>query len=399
MLIVVHQNWARLRDGVFHVDRKFHTGMQELLTRLDLPVLSVHPELPPEREAEVMDLVALPARTLGYAALTVAVGADNRPLPRDREKLRTALLGGQLLYGWGLGAHRMAQQIGVPYVGVVEYNLKSTLVWAAATAKGVLGKARKRAGALHFFLTDQIPMMRQAALLHCNGYPIHEGARWLNRRRLLYLDSRMRADMLVGEEALRARLRHRPQRRPRLLFSGRFEAAKGALDVVLVAATCHRSGLDFELHLYGQGSQRPAIDLAVREHGLSDKVFVHEAVAYPALVDLARGFDLFLCCHVQDDPSCTYLESLGCGLPVVGYGNAMWRAMCDHSRAGLVTPLGAPAAMATALLALLADPARLDALSEQARRFAAEHTFEREFSRRMDSLATLYRHPRAAAVA
>jgi colanic acid/amylovoran biosynthesis glycosyltransferase len=399
VLILVHQNWARLRDGVFHVDRKFHTGMQEFLTRLDVPVVTLHPELPPERDGEVMDLVALPQRELGYLARTVPVGPDNQPVPAARDRLRATLRQARLLYGWGLGAHRIARQLGVPYVPVVEYNVKSTLVFASAAADGVVRKVRKRAGALHFFLTDQVPMMRRAVLLHCNGYPIFEESRWLNRRRLLYLDSRMRAGMIIEEAALQRRLVERRHRRPRLLFSGRFEPAKGALDVVLVAAACKRRGLDFEMHLYGQGSERPAMDRAVREHGLSANVFVHEAIPYPQLVEVARASDLFVCCHVQDDPSCTYLESLGCGLPIVGYGNAMWRAMCADSRAGLVTPPGAPAATAEALARLLADPDRVDELSRQARRFAVDHAFEREFSRRIDSLAVLYRESPVASSA
>src|SRR3954453_7019599 len=189
----------------------------------------------------------------------------------------------------------------------------------------------------------------------------------------------MRAHMVIDEEALHRRLQQRPDRRPRLLFSGRFEPAKGALDVVLAAIDCQHRGLDFELHLYSQGSQRPAIDRAVAEHGLADKVFVHDAVPYPELVEVARGCDLFVCCHIQDDPSCTYLESMGCGLPVIGYGNAMWLAMCADSRAGVVTPLGAPDALAEAIVRLLADPGRLDDLSLRARSFAVEHAFEREF--------------------
>jgi hypothetical protein len=78
-------------------------------------------------------------------------------------------------------------------------------------------------------------------------------------------------------------------------------------------------------------------------------------------------------------------------LPVAGYGNAMWRGLAGSSGAGVVTPLGARAALAEALGNLLADHERLNALSERARAFAHAHCFENEFARRTDSLNELYR--------
>jgi glycosyltransferase involved in cell wall biosynthesis len=114
-------------------------------------------------------------------------------------------------------------------------------------------------------------------------------------------------------------------------------------------------------------------------------------VPYPELVEIARRFDLFVCCHVQDDPSCTYIESFGCGLPVAGYANAMWRGLAASSRAGVVSPLRGEEALAEAIARLLADPAWLDALSQHARAFALEHCFENEFARRTESLEELYR--------
>jgi glycosyltransferase involved in cell wall biosynthesis len=245
-------------------------------------------------------------------------------------------------------------------------------------------------------MREVFPIMRHASLLHCNGYPIFEESARFNRNRLLYLDSRMSGDMVIPEDVLRARLADRRRRKPRLIFSGRFEPAKGALDAVRVGIECLRGGLEFEMHLYGQGSQRAAMERLVERHDAGRSVFVHAPIPYPELMELSRGFDVFVCCHVQDDPSCTYLESLGCGLPIAGYGNAMWRSMREHSKAGITTTLGKPAALAHALRRLLDEPARLDALSLDARRFALEHTFEREFALRTRSLARLYAESRKA---
>ncbi len=396
MLTLFHANPARLQDGRFLVDRKFHTGMQEYRRQLDCPLLTIHPELPAGREATVMDLVSLPESELGYRVITTQVDEAGHVLPADREKVRAAVIASRLIYGGRTEALRLAQLHSVPIIGVLEYNLKTTMVFASSGVEGALRRAKKRAGALRYYMREVFPIMRHAALLHCNGYPIFEESARFNRHRLLYLDSRMGGDMVIPEETLRARLADRKRRKPRLIFSGRFEPAKGALDAVRVGIECLRAGLEFEMHLYGQGSQRAKMDRLVERHDAGRSVFLHAPVPYPELMELSRGFDVFVCCHVQDDPSCTYLETLGCGLPIAGYGNAMWRSMNRHAKSGIVTPLGKPAALATALRRLLGDPAELDTFSLDARRFALEHTFEREFALRTQSLARLYSNSRQA---
>lgn len=389
MLTMVHANPARLAGGMFYVDRKFHTGMQEYLRHLGLPLLSVHPELPPAHDHEVMDLIAVPEAEMGYRVATVA-SASYKPAAADLRRLEPLVAASRVVCGDGFGVRQLAKKHGVPLVAVVEYNLKTTMVFASASTHGTVLRNFKRAQALRYYFKHTVPSIRQAALVHCNGYPIYDESRWMNQRRLLYLDSRMREDMVIGKDELERRLEARRGRRPRLIFSGRFEAPKGALEAVTVAGHCHRGGLDFEMHLYGQGSLRGAMDRAVKDLGLEGKVIVHDPIPYPELVRVSRGFDLFVCCHIQDDPSCTYVEAMGCGLPVAGYGNAMWSSMCDHSGAGVVAPVGEPDLLAAAIRELCSQPARFELCSRNARRFALEHTFEREFTRRTDSLRELY---------
>jgi glycosyltransferase involved in cell wall biosynthesis len=395
MLTMIHANRARLDKGVFYVDRKFHTGMQEYLQHLDVPILSIHPELAPNDDSLVMDLVGVPEGDLGYRVMTLRCPVPNQPLPQEAARLQNAIARSQLVYGTGFNSRAMCVAHGVPYVGLLEYNLRTNWVFATAGVEGILFRAWRGLRAARYHLTEVVPSMRRAAMLHCNGYPVFEESAWFNRHRLLYLDSRMRASMLIADDRLRGRLAARRQRVPRLLFSGRFEPAKGALDVVKVAAEPALRDVACEFVIYGQGSQRPAMDRLIADRGLSDRVKIHEPVPYPRLVEIAGGCDVFVCCHVQDDPSCTYLESMGCGLPVVGYANAMWRAMQADSRAGVVTRLGATDRVAEALRDLLSNPDQLDALSWNARAFATAHTFEREFARRTDSLKELWRTSRA----
>jgi glycosyltransferase involved in cell wall biosynthesis len=350
----------------------------------------VHPELPPEADGSVIDLVDVPVGSLGYSVVTLRYDERGHLAPGEMDRLRAATAGAKLVYG-DVSVPQLEAAWRVPLISVIEYTLKTVVTFATEGVKGALERNWRLARALRFYLTKFVPSIRRAKLLHCNGYPIYEESALVNSHRLLYLDSRMEREQVISEDALARRLGERRKRAPRLLFSGRFEPAKGALDVVLVGAELARQGVPFEMHLYGQGSQRVAMDRAVVENGLTDKVTIHDAVPYPELVEIARGFDLFVCCHVQDDPSCTYIESFGCGLPVVGYANAMWRGLAMSSRAGVVSRLRAPAALADGIARLLADGARVDALSRHARDFALEHCFENEFARRTDSIEELYK--------
>jgi colanic acid/amylovoran biosynthesis glycosyltransferase len=387
MLTMVQRNLARIDNGVFYVDRKFHTGMQEFLRRLQkIPILSVHPQLPRDQLSSVMDLVSIPERQLGYKVMTIECTPQRFPVETERRRLDEVIRGSRLVYNGGLGSPRMCVQNRVPFVPVLECDLRTEVSLARLGAPSPARAAVHMARVAHAFVRHKIPAMRHALSIHCNGYPIYREVGWFNQRRLLYLDSRLTADSVISPEDLSARLAARRLRTPRLIFSGRLEAIKGPLHLVKAAALCKARGLLFELHIYGQGSQQKAMEEAIAEHGLDGTVLLHGAVPYPELVNRAKDCDVFVCCHLQADPSCTYLESLGCGLPIVGYGNAMWRGLHEHSGAGIVTKEGDASEMADALCRLIRDGDQVDRLSLRAMEFAREHTYEIEFSRRTDSL-------------
>jgi glycosyltransferase involved in cell wall biosynthesis len=334
-----------------------------------------------------MDLVSVPVSELGYSVQTLEEGITPRhPTPSLISKLSDLVGQSELVYGGGNLTTSLARKANVPAVGVFEYNLRTMIVFATVGVTSALKRAHATARVANYYAREVLPTVRGATLLHCNGYPFYREAQWLNRNRLLYLDSRMRSEMVIGQEQFDARLSERRTRLPRLIFSGRFEAAKGALDTILVAKECLARGLRFTLDLYGQGSQKSAMLEAVSSAQLGEYVRIHDPVSYPELVEITRGSDLFICCHVQDDPSCTYLETMGCGVPIAGYANAMWAAMLDDSAAGVCASTHDSAALAQQVARVCGDHDLLDALSRRALRFAKAHTFEEEFGLRTDSL-------------
>ena len=143
---------------------------------------------------------------------------------------------------------------------------------------------------------------------------------------MLYLDNRMKPDMFATEAEMAARERHLRGGGPlRLINSGRLEPMKGSQDLIPVAVALRARGVAFTLDIYGAGSLEDRIRQEIDARNLGDLVTLHAPVDFETeLVPLSRtSADLFLSCHHQSDPSCTYLEAMGCGLALVGYDNQM----------------------------------------------------------------------------
>src|SRR5215472_14095694 len=125
-LAMTHANFAKLENGVFKVDRKFHVGMQTYAEKIHAPLLTVHPEL--ASGDVMMDAIEVPCATLGYQAMTVKVDAAGKPLPFEMPRLRDQIAASQLVYGGSLGSPQIARHAGVPYILILEYDLLTQIV-------------------------------------------------------------------------------------------------------------------------------------------------------------------------------------------------------------------------------------------------------------------------------
>lgn len=230
---------------------------------------------------------------------------------------------------------------------------------------------------------------RQAAGLQANGYPAARHYRPVNPRTLLYLDNRIDATLLATPDEMQARRAHLLSGGAiRLVHSGRLEPMKGSQDLVAVARRLRDLGVAFTLEIFGRGSLEPRIRQEIAQHGLDDAVRLKGTVDFATeLVPHARRHaDIYLSCHRQSDPSCSYLENMGCGLAVAGYDNRMWAELAAQSGAGWVAPLGDSAALADRIAQAATDRETLAARCEAARDFAGAHLFEDEFAKRIVQL-------------
>jgi glycosyltransferase involved in cell wall biosynthesis len=379
-LVMVHMNAVVVADGKLRVDRKFHAGMLRYAGQIRQPIVTMNPALRPGQA--IMDPIEMPVAELAYRP--VALVTDGYLNPVEPERVQREIAASALVYGGALGSAEAARTLGVPYVVIAEHDLPTGIEVAADGAAGMTRFVRSVRYACHYF-TRAAPQLKHARSVHCNGYPAYDAVARYNANRLLFFDSRMSSDMLISRQTLAERYTRR--RRLRLLFSGRYESLKGPLDAVRAAAECIRRGVDLEMHTYGSGSLKESMLAMAAASG--GRIQVHDAIPYPELVERSRGFDLFICCHMQSDPSCTYLESMGAGLPIVGYANKMWARLCSESGAGLAVPLGHVSELAGVIERLAAAPVQLNSLSDKARDFAAAHTFESEFDKRISAINSL----------
>jgi glycosyltransferase involved in cell wall biosynthesis len=273
-------------------------------------------------------------------------------------------------------------------VYVSENSLRTRLQWVRAEFGNPLLRLRR----LVWETRSEIMMRRaisKASGLQCNGTPTFEAYKRLNSNPLLYFDSRVSRDLIVTVMEFEQRKRELLANRPlRLAFSGRLAASKGADHLVAVADELRRLGVAFRMDICGDGELRSAIQTNVEIMALTSVVGLRSVLDFSdeLMPFVRRNVDLFVCCHRQGDPSCTYLETMACGTPVVGYANEALTGIIEESGAGWATPLDKPKLLARKIMELNRQRAQVVSVSCMARDFAQRHTFEETFRRRIEHM-------------
>jgi len=384
MIILPSYSPARIEGDYCYIDRKFHTGLCLFTAKLKRDWLALVPSL--KRDEQKMDFIRLPMSEVPYRIKTVDCDNQFNLTSVENHQVEALVAGSDLVYGLGFNTDKFARRHGIPYIPIVEYDFETNLDIALLRVNNPLRRLSRYLKTCIGYLRETIAM-RGGVSVHCNGFPIYRQSRRFNKNCLLYLDSRMYSEMVISPSVLEARLRSLEQgRQPRLLYSGRFEPMKGALDVVRVGVELARMNVGFELHIFGQGPDKGLMVDEVKRRAAAKQIFIHDAIPYPDLVEFSRTADLFICCHVQSDPSCTYIEAFGSGLPIVGYKNRMFGGLLERCEAGVATPIGDAIKCAEVVAGLLSDVDRFRTYSTRARDFSINHCFELEFQKRIDSV-------------
>ncbi|MGK5015340.1 glycosyltransferase [Janthinobacterium sp. HLS12-2] len=118
------------------------------------------------------------------------------------------------------------------------------------------------------------------------------------------------------------------------------------------------------LVLAGGGPQRAALACLARSLGVKDAVRFAGPVDNAAMPALYQASDIVLNPSLADNMPISVLEALACGVPVVSTNVGGIPSLLQDGVTALLVPPGDPAAMAQAIVALLRDPPRAQALAD-----------------------------------
>ncbi len=142
---------------------------------------------------------------------------------------------------------------------------------------------------------------------------------------------------------------------PVLLYHGRVDRRKGALDMLDALALLQAEGRDFRLVVSGIGPDSDAVHARVGELGLAARTDITGYADYADTPAIYRRCDVFLSPTYAEGFSNTILEAMASGLPVVScFAVGVVDCLRDGEN-GLLVPPGDIPALAQAIARLLDD--------------------------------------------
>jgi len=278
--------------------------------------------------------------------------------------------------------------MGIKFVYIIEYILETRYQIVALEKVNIFRKLRRL---LYVYNNERarINALKNADGLQANGVPAFSQYGAYAPSSLLYFDTRIKSADYITEEQLDGRLNYLLTNQPlRLSFSGRLNKMKGADHLIQVALGLREKGIGFIFNIYGDGDLKSSMIENIKRHGLSDKVKMHGALSFydELLPEIKNNTDIFICCHRQSDPSCTYLETLSCGVPILGYDNKAFSGILDLADVGWATTMGKISPIVDMIDYLNQNRVEIVKKSKNALSFSSSHSFEKTYMQRINHL-------------
>lgn len=169
--------------------------------------------------------------------------------------------------------------------------------------------------------------------------------------------------------------------------TGRLHEVKNFSMLINAAARAREEGLEVEVHLAGEGYERPKLEALAAKTGVPLRLLGYTE----DVPGFLRGLDVFgLSSHSEASPN-VLLEAMAAGLPAIATEVGGVSEVTDEGRAVQLVAKGDVNAMSAALLALGRDPAKRVALGERARSNVVAHHSQAGM---FDAYQRLYEAPR-----
>jgi colanic acid/amylovoran biosynthesis glycosyltransferase len=281
------------------------------------------------------------------------------------------------------------QSAGVPCVYISEYNLNSRQQIIDLNFKNILLRWRKKYWEINQE-KKQVQGIKLASGIHCNGTPTYEEYKKINSNTLLYFDNRVADELLATPKEVAERTKYLCESNQplRLAFSGRLIKMKGADQLIDVAQELRTIGVTFEMFICGDGNLKTMMESRILASGLANCVRMMGLLSFATqlLPFIKNKVDLFVCCHRQSDPSCTYLETMSCGVPIIGYANEAFAGVVKYSKVGWLIEMDRPKLIARKIAELNSNRNLIKDMSWKALEFAKKHSFEKTYEKRIEHL-------------
>lgn len=307
-------------------------------------------------------------------------------LLKERFSKIVAVLG--TLASENLEIGRLCQSLDIPLVWITEYTEKTRAQIIAAKASGALRRL-KRLASNYLREVGFRKVIAKAAGVQCNGTPTYQSYNNINQNCLLYFDSRVYQKTIISDIEIKAKAEYFVTGLPlRLAFSGRLTEMKGVAHLPMVAFELKKLGIPFTLDIFGDGNLKSHLFSEIVRLKLESEVNLRGVLDFQSelLPTFKQSIDLFLCCHPQGDPSCTYLETMACGVPIIGYANEAWEGMYKLTEAGSLVEVGNIKQMAKMVADIANNRSVWLTKALAGRDFANHHSFEETISMRMAHL-------------
>lgn len=182
----------------------------------------------------------------------------------------------------------------------------------------------------------RLDALYQSSGLQSNGTDAYTKYKDVDNK-ILYFDTRIKKQHRIEEDSLAERLKQLSKNKPLpLAFSGRSIKIKGADHLLQLANKLKRQNIHFIFNLYGSGDLEYEMKEYITHHNLSDCFFMTGAIDFykELFPKIKNETDLFVCLHRQGDPCCTHIETMSCGVPIVGYNNNAFTGILERADIG-----------------------------------------------------------------
>lgn len=369
----------KLRDGRVLLTRKFESATQMFCNRWPGSITVFMEET--DQETDNIDNKIFNLKELSFKIETVSFDEINPTKLINKTSLVLATLGYKQNH-----ISQVCQKAEVPCIYISEYTLKTRKQIIAVEEEQPLRRLWRNR-----WEQSQEKKQRNAialaAGLQCNGTPTYEAYRKINQNPLLFFDTRITKEMLATPDDIEKRTQTLSDNKPlRLVFSGRLNKMKGADHLLDVAQELKLLKVPFHLYISGDGELKKTMYRRIAAEGLSDCIEMKEVledfntIFFPFV---KSNRDLFICCHRQGDPSCTYIETMSCGVPIVGYANEAFEGIVEQSKSGWLVEMNQPKLLAKKVAELNNKRDEIKTMSYKALAFAQQHTFEKTYDDRI----------------